>query len=98
MFNILFNCVARAGGIESADDWRIRETIRKAHKTDAVASPGNSISGEKPAAEKAAGSGGYLQPESVPPLRHIAQSLDSTADQKMPAQPMGEAQIFVIPP
>ena len=33
-------------------------------------------------------------PESVASLHHIAQTLDSTAVRKMPAEPLGAAKIF----
>ncbi len=59
MFNILFDSIALAGGYESTDDWRIREAMHKAHRTDAVAlPPSDSVRHEKIAAEKVAGLGG----------------------------------------
>ncbi len=43
MFNVLFDSIARAGGVESTDDWRIRESMQKAYKTVAVATPPGEI-------------------------------------------------------
>ncbi len=54
MLNILFDSIALAGGYESTDDWRIREAMHKAHRTDAVASPpSDPVRPDKVAAEKA---------------------------------------------
>ena len=57
MLNIWFDSIAIAGGYASTDDWRIREAMHKAHRTDAVASPpSDPVRLEKVAAENAAGS------------------------------------------
>ena len=56
MFNILSDSIARAGGIESENDWRVREALRKAHKTDAVVlSTDNPKTREKSVAERVVG-------------------------------------------
>ncbi len=55
MLNILFDSIALAGGYESTDDWRIREAMHKAHRTDAVALPlSDPVRLDKVAAEKSA--------------------------------------------
>ncbi len=67
MFNLFFESIARAGGVESPDDWRIREMMHKAYKTDAVAPPvGEIATSDKPAPLDASGPPGLSSlPEPV---------------------------------